>query len=330
MPLSTSFLDILQSGSSTDAWNAIFDELKATFEENFTTGKEESQVLERDRFASNIDLFLSTAGWDLWRQYEESVAQTSGRLKEWWSEQQGAKAILILDALSLRELPWIAKGATDRGFKVNVSVTGAEIPADTNPFAKRLGFGQRSKLENNGGKSKDFPDARVETSELPWVDCASQIQSEPNWIYWHQFPDHRLHDHDKPGSGLRTLTREIAENLTSDDFWSFIEKLTTGRKLVITADHGYAASELFSDAPKEQTEYLKDHFKSGRSTDDVAEEGQWLPPLDLIITGAHGKNRLALGRRKWKSKGGYPTLTHGGLSVLEVAVPFIEIEKGSH
>jgi hypothetical protein len=33
------------------------------------------------------------------------------------------------------------------------------------------------------------------------------------------------------------------------------------------------------------------------------------------------------GRRKWKSAGGYPTLIHGGLSVLEVAVPFIELSK---
>ena len=33
------------------------------------------------------------------------------------------------------------------------------------------------------------------------------------------------------------------------------------------------------------------------------------------------------GRRKWKSAGGYPTLTHGGLSVLEVAVPWIELTK---
>lgn len=36
---------------------------------------------------------------------------------------------------------------------------------------------------------------------------------------------------------------------------------------------------------------------------------------------------FALGRRKWKSQGGYPTLTHGGLSLLEVAVPFIELSR---
>ena len=36
---------------------------------------------------------------------------------------------------------------------------------------------------------------------------------------------------------------------------------------------------------------------------------------------------LALGRRKWKCQGGYPTLTHGGLSLLETLSPFIELEK---
>jgi len=34
-----------------------------------------------------------------------------------------------------------------------------------------------------------------------------------------------------------------------------------------------------------------------------------------------------LGRKKWKSQGGYPTLTHGGLSLLEMAVPYLELSK---
>jgi hypothetical protein len=49
--------------------------------------------------------------------------------------------------------------------------------------------------------------------------------------------------------------------------------------------------------------------------------------VDLALTSTHGARRYAVGRRKWKSQGGYPTLTHGGLSVLEVASPFIEISK---
>jgi hypothetical protein len=47
--------------------------------------------------------------------------------------------------------------------------------------------------------------------------------------------------------------------------------------------------------------------------------------VDLGLDGAHGRHLYVNGRRKWKSQGGYPTLTHGGLSVLEVAVPFIEL-----
>lgn len=38
------------------------------------------------------------------------------------------------------------------------------------------------------------------------------------------------------------LTRDAAEQLTSDDFWTFAERLATGRRLVITSDHGYAAT----------------------------------------------------------------------------------------
>jgi hypothetical protein len=45
------------------------------------------------------------------------------------------------------------------------------------------------------------------------------------------------------------------------------------------------------------------------------------------MTTAHGEKQFALGRRKWRSAGGYPTLAHGGLSLLEVAAPFVEISK---
>ena len=54
-----------------------------------------------------------------------------------------------------------------------------------------------------------------------------------------------------------------------------------------------------------------------------------MPPIDLAIKTNHGQHLYVNGRRKWKSAGGYPTLTHGGLSVLEIAVPFIEIKQES-
>ena len=75
----------------------------------------------------------------------------------------------------------------------------------------------------------------------------------------------------------------------------------------------------------EQAALLKTNFGSSRFANGAGTPHHWMPPVSLCLTTAHGEKQFALGRRKWRSAGGYPTLAHGGLSLLEVAVPFIEI-----
>ena len=116
--------------------------------------------------------------------------------------------------------------------------------------------------------------------------------------------------------------------LTSDDFWALVERLTTGRRLVVTGDHGYAASGLFPDTvDAEQAAHLKARFKSGRSASCDESSSRWTPPIEVALDNPRGRYAFVLGRRKWRSQGGYPTLTHGGLSLLEVAVPFLELSR---
>jgi len=104
--------------------------------------------------------------------------------------------------------------------------------------------------------------------------------------------------------------------------------MATGRRLVITSDHGYAASGMFADVgDKEQVAWLKTNFGSSRFADAPSTAHPWVPPISLCLQSTHGTNQFVLGRRKWRSAGGYPTLAHGGLSLLEVAVPFIEISR---
>jgi hypothetical protein len=55
--------------------------------------------------------------------------------------------------------------------------------------------------------------------------------------------------------------------------------------------------------------------------------GPFVPPVALQVNNIHGAHLMNLGRLKWKSQGGYPTLAHGGLSILEVLAPFIVITK---
>lgn len=329
MTLSLSLLQSLQCNDPAKAWQTIFDNAWAISSKPFESEKVDAEIARRDRAIGDIDLFLATGGWDLWPAYEKSVLQTSAALTDWWGKTNSGRAILILDALSLREVPWLLDQAKTRGFNiVGAKPTGAELPADTTPFAKALGFSQRSALGNNSaGLAHNFLGARTESVDMAWSACAGLVGSEPDWVFWHHWPDHRLHDHDDPGKGLSSLTDEIAQHLSGDAFWGFVDRLATGRRLILTSDHGYAASGLFPDSDKDQTDHLKTVFKSGRWDDQNLTAGPWVPPIDLVIDSKHGSHVFVNGRRKWKSAGGYPTLTHGGLTVLEVVVPFIELEK---
>ena len=288
-----------------------------------------SDVVRRDREIGALDLFLSSSGWDLWSSFGESVERTSDRLVRWWSEPFSAKAVLVLDGLSLRELPWLLQGAKEHGFTTHdVSASGSEIPGETNQFARALGFTSRSKLQNNGGGlAHKLQPASTETASLPWKDCQALISSTSNQIFWHHWPDAKLHDGSGAGQGLELLTKDVVEQLTSDEFWAFVERLTTGRRLVITSDHGYAAAGYFPDADGEVGQFLKQTFSSSRSKMGTGEIGPFVPPIALQIDSPHGEHLLALGRRKWRNQGGYPTLTHGGLSLLEVLSPFVELSK---
>ncbi|MGY2902935.1 hypothetical protein [Bradyrhizobium sp. URHC0002] len=329
MTATVSALHAMTQGSSDDAWRVIINHTVEIASKPLAAGSAPSEVVKRDREIGELDLFLSSCGWDLWQAFGGSVERTSDRLVRWWAEPFKSKAVLILDGLSLRELPWLLQGAKERGFTLHeISVNASELPGETNEFARALGFASRSKLQNNGGGLvHKLQPAWTESVDLPWKDCEPLVGSTQNQIFWHHWPDAKLHDGSGAGQGLEPLTKDVAEQLSSDDFWAFLERLATGRRLVITSDHGYAATGYFPDADSEVGQFLKQRFSSGRNKPGMSDTGPFVPPVALQVNSPHGAHLLALGRRKWRSQGGYPTLTHGGLSLLEVLSPFVEVTK---
>jgi hypothetical protein len=312
------------------AWQMIFESLWDVFSAPLTPQKVENEVSEREGRISNLELLLSSSAWELWRDFGDSVPRTAQSLMEFWSRTSSGRAVLILDGLSLRESPWLLQEAKRRGYQIHhAGVRGSEIPSETTLFAKALGFGQRSSLDNNGGGSAHhLPGARTESLNAAWDYCLDWIASAPDIVLWHHWPDKRIHDLAEPGDGFHQLCREVGAVLTSDSFWNMVERMCTGRRLVVTSDHGYAASGMFADVgDKEQSGWLKTNFGSSRFAYGPGPGQHWVPPISLCLENAHGVNHFALGRRKWRSSGGYPTLAHGGLSLLEVAVPFFELSK---
>jgi len=329
--LALPLMQALQRADSPAFWARLFEEVLKTCREPLVPERAGAMASDRDGEVAALDLFLASAAWTQWETYEKAAPRTAERLAAWWARQPPGRAVLILDGLSLRELPWLTEGARSRGYRVHaVEATGAELPADTSSFARALGFPSRAAVGANGvaATAHKLPGATTDTTDLPFQDCVPLVVPQPDWMFWHAWPDEKLHALEKAGHGHAALAADAAAKLRSDPFWSLVERLSTGRRLVITSDHGYAASGLFPDTVDEaQTKRLKSLFGAKRFVKAAADEAAWAPPADLALVTTHGEHRFVLGRRKWKVSGGFPTLTHGGLSILEVAVPWVELGR---
>ena len=224
---------IFDAPSVSEGWKAIFGRLAEL-------ALSSSSPVELHNHTIAPDRLLAESAWELWTAYQSEAPKTADALKRWCPEPSPAgRAVLVLDAFSLRELPLLLGGAEDRGIKpVDVRVTGSEV----------------------------------------------------SW----------------------------------DGFWKFVDRLRQGHKLVITADHGYAVSRLFSseEMDPDVIETLRSTFGASRyKKPGEPWHNRFMPPLVTTENGYH----VIMGQRKWKVQGGFPHITHGGLSLLEVAVPFVEL-----
>lgn len=331
MGIPRALIERILAGSPEEVWSSLFSHVLDIFGE--PAGDVDS-IISRDAAIGMVDAVIAGSAWDIWGTYEQSAPRTADRLATWWSGRNPGRAILILDGLSCRELPWLLAGAPANGFTIHgVETTGAELPTDTTPFANALGYSQRAALASNlTPPSTSFPTAATHTAKEPWGDVVGVVPVNQDVLFWHHWPDRDVHDLGIPGGGLARLTDKVKVELSSPDFWAFASRLATGRRLVITGDHGYASTGSFTDVTDPAAvDYLRSAYHSGRFEKLAAmpapDRAPWLPPIDIALATRHGPHRFVLGRRKWRSPGGYPTLAHGGLSLLEVAVPFIELSR---
>lgn len=329
MSLSLEKVRLLTSKPSSLAWVEIIRQVVDICSQALDYDKVVGEIGQRDRDIGTIDDFLATSAWDLWESFSDDVPRNAVFLSNWWNQTSELKAILILDGLSLRELPWLIDGASQHNLKIkNVSAYGAECPSETTAFAKAIGFSSRSMLTNNGGRgNKIFANVRTESTNHDWKTSKKYIDQGSNWVFWHHWPDTELHEEAKAGQGLSSLTRKVKAELTSDSFWNFVKALQRERALLITSDHGYAVTTFFSELTGKDEKIARNLLKSKRFAEISSEAEVAIPSVVTRKKNSDREYLIATGRRKWKSPGGYPVLVHGGLSLFEMLCPLIEIER---
>ena len=326
MNLAPDQLHSLLAAPASTAWEDIRSHLVTVWTEPCAPPQALADARSRHESLGQYELALSHSVWPLWKSFTSAVPRASTRLASFWEEQPGGRAVLILDALSLREFPVLLHGAQEAGFTIhNAEVLASELPPETTTFAKALGFPSRSSLENNCGKSPRFPGAFTATNGLPWEDAATMVSPSPGVIYWHHWMDDALHQCSSTDGGFDAFFKKAVQQLASDAFWAFVRKLATGRRVVITSDHGYAQSHGFHYVAPEQKDDLRDKFAAQRFRAGEIKIREWLPPMTLTLETSSGPFTFVTGRRKWHVGGGFPTLSHGGLTLMDVFVPWLEL-----
>lgn len=319
---STAWTDILLTGGSAQAaWAGVFERLRELAAEADDAGALHHATVAPDRI-------LAEAAWELWQAYPQAAVRTSQELVAWCSQADGPAgvAVLILDACALFHLAALLEGA--RAHRVEptvVRVTGAECPTDTSAFAQALGVPQRSALAGGGPAPSSFApfggECVTDVLSYPFEDCAGAVPTAPKVVVWHTWLDDLIHVHKKTFDAVHKTARSV---LTGDGFWDFVDRLRQGRRLVITADHGYAVSHWFSSAVRDEgtIAMLRTAFGASRC---IPAETSWphrsMPPAVCTANGFHA----VMGQCKWPVQGGFPAVCHGGLSLLEAAVPWIEL-----
>lgn len=308
-----------------NVWRTIFATLR-------DLALETRKPINLDKATILPDRLLAESAWNLWEQFPLHAPSVIGELKQFWVKSSASgTAVLLLDALSLRELPWLVRGAESRGITpTRIEVRGVEIPTETDGFVATLGIPSRSKLFNNQAPGTFIfhgADTHTDVLDSPFADCVASIPPAPRLFVWHKWPDEPLiHLHDRKDDGPEVVAKEAKAQLSSDGFWNFVDRLRQGRRLAITSDHGYAISRSFSSEVKDvdAVNLLREFFGASRSTVERPDK-PWprrhLPPLVV----RHVGRLMVMGQRKWTVQGGFPHLCHGGLSLLEAAVPFVEL-----
>jgi hypothetical protein len=316
---------ILTGRDPSAAWGALFNHLRDLARSNPGNKALHGELVVPDRL-------LAECAWDLWSEFHAHAPLVSTELKHFWAAAASSgTAVLLLDGLSLRELPLLVQGAQKRGTRpVRVEVRGTEVPTETDRFAAALGLTARAQLAHNrppAGFIFAGPDVFTDVLDAPFADCLGSVPARPRLFLWHTWPDEDLvHRYQGNPDGPQIVADEVRRQLLSDPFWDFVDRLRQGRRLVITGDHGYAVRKWFSSELTEEdtVKLLRQTFGAGRcacENPDIPWPRRHLPPLVV----RHDGWLVVLGQRKWKVQGGSPFLCHGGLSLLEAAVPSMEL-----
>jgi hypothetical protein len=234
-------------------------------------------------------------------------------------------AVVVFDGLSIREAPMILTLADKSGLPVSLTATSqAAIPSETMDFIERelpCGHIAPSQLQT-----------RKELKEKGIVAIYSKDITQPlsgeydksPLLVWSSFPDVTYKD-----SGARFESHfENIHTLLETAWINIVQSIKSKKRIIITSDHGYIFFGTGMDFPRSSSEMRELNAYFGNDRNVSLKEKPDTPVSDDIYVSQSQKTAMVKGRVRTKSTGdaARKLYKHGGLSLMEMITPWIELE----
>lgn len=235
-------------------------------------------------------------------------------------------AVVVIDGLSLREVPTFVKLAETSGFKIEAKDCSlAAIPSETMDFIDRefqcgrIGPSQLPGRRELTDKGITAIYTTTPTQSLGHYDDATSL------LIWSSFPDNTYND-----AGARFESHFEHIHVQFETLWmNTVQQAKNKNRIVITSDHGYVFFGTAMDFPRSpsETRILNECFGNNRYV-RLSEKPDH-PKTDDIIVDTGKQVAMIKGRIRARSTGEAATklYRHGGLSLMEMLTPWMVLER---
>lgn len=304
------------------------------------------EVWSRDRYQNHAPSEFLRGGEEQVNRLEILVASAADRIYgELLSNPDPSKtllgalsdsntALVVFDGLSIREIPMILNLADKSGFKVSMTGTSqAAIPSETMDFIKReLPCGRiapsqlqtRKELKEKGIVMIYSGDITQPLSPVCVPRTGRGEYEESPLLVWSSFPDVTYKD-----SGAKFENHfENIHTLFETAWMNIVQSIKGEKRIIITSDHGYIFFGTGMDFPRSQPELRNLNAYFGNNRNISLGENPKPPESDDIWTDTSRNVALVKGRVRTRSTGEAASklYRHGGLSLMEMITPWIELE----
>lgn len=291
-------------------------------------GREPDAYLrEGEKAVKDAEELISSGALGLWNELE-ALSNGSPTPRQWLGLDQSLppvdkRAAVIFDGLSIREIPLVLQMAESTGFRIKSNqVIATSLPTETMDFVEQRVLGSRLAPSQLRGR-RELAEKNVEAFYLDQPNSREVYPTGKSLLVWSSYPDRLFfNDEARTDQLFSTFHRDHIPVL-----WKCaVQALPRDLPIVITADHGYVffGASLGTDRDSSALDILKQGRNRRFNADEIFPEAH--PDLQLL---PQSRAALLRGRLRGKPQGpsGRKLYQHGGFSLMEVLVPWIELER---